>query len=76
MAEALGVCPVAEAMKFDGMNGGVAAGRACWMVPNSACRLNTCRRKVLSCHSCEFYKRVVHEEADNVSFKYHSIESS
>ncbi|MDF1544676.1 MAG: hypothetical protein P1R58_06190 [bacterium] len=72
MADALGECPVSRAMKFDGLNGGKAAGRACWMVPNSACRLNRGRQRIPACHNCEFYKRVVREEADQVSFKYHT----
>ena len=57
MAAIHGVCPTAVCMKLDGTNGGQAAGRACWMVTN-----NGCRRLGRTCHTCEFYRRVVFEE--------------
>ena len=69
MADILGECPVATAMKYDGLNDGVGAGRACWMVPNSVCR----QGRSVSCCDCEFYKRVVFEEEENVVFKYSSV---
>lgn len=76
MAEILGVCAVCEYMKFDGLNGGVGAGRACWMVPHAAAvaegRSVACARR---CYTCEFYKRVVFEQEEDTRFKYTSIES-
>ncbi len=69
MADVLGQCPVSSAMKYDGLNEGVGAGRACWMVPNSVCR----RKRGASCYDCEFYKRVVFEEEEKIAFKYSSV---
>lgn len=63
MAETLGECPVSKAMKFDGTNGGQAAGRACWRIPNSICQLNRLSTgKGNSCTECAFYRRVHFEE--------------
>ncbi|MBU8933048.1 MAG: hypothetical protein KOO62_03480 [candidate division Zixibacteria bacterium] len=66
-----GECPVSTAMKYDGLNGGIGAGRACWMVPDSICRLNqTAGGRPCQCHSCEFYQRVVYEEDKQVRFRF------
>ena len=76
MADVLGVCAVSEFMKFDGLNGGVGAGRACWMVPHRAVaaesRIGTCSRR---CYTCEFYKRVVFEQEEKTRFKFTSIDA-
>ena len=69
MADVLGECPVSSAMKYDGLNEGVGAGRACWMVPNSVCS----HKRGGSCCNCEFYKRVVFEEEEKIAFKYSSV---
>ena len=62
MVSVLGECPASTSMAFDGTNGGMAGGRACWMVreSNRLARIQTCSGT--PCHSCEFYRRVVHEE--------------
>lgn len=63
MVGTLGECPVSTALSFDGTNGGVAAGRACWMVRSTTNRLS--RTEICagsSCQACEFYRRVMHEE--------------
>jgi hypothetical protein len=74
MAEILGECPVAATMKYDGLNDGVGAGRACWMVPDSACRESrTQLTRVDPCHACEFYKRVVFEQEEATRFRFTSI---
>ena len=66
-----GECPVSTAMKYDGLNGGIGAGRACWMVPDSFCRLNQSgRARPSQCHNCEFYKRVVYEEDEQIRFRF------
>lgn len=71
MAELLGECPVPNQMRFDGLNGGKGAGRACWMVPDSCCRQSTCGTSHGSpCHQCEFYHRVLYEEEDKVCFAF------
>jgi len=64
-AKIYGACPVPAMMKLDGVNGGRGAGRACWIAINdaSAPRPSVCRSSRLSCHSCEFFKRVHCEEA-------------
>ena len=66
-----GECPVSTAMKFDGLNGGIGAGRACWMIPDSMCQLNQASQgHRCQCHSCEFYRRVVFEENEKVRFRF------
>ena len=74
MAPILGECVVSTYMKFDGLNEGVGAGRACWMVPHSPVKTersgSACSRR---CYSCEFYKRVVFEQAERTCFKFTSV---
>lgn len=74
MIDTLGTCPIAEAMQCDGLNGGIAAGRVCWTVHadgNRLCGYGLGPRK--SCLSCDFYRRVVHEEAENACHRFSSI---
>jgi hypothetical protein len=74
LVDILGECPVSTAMKYDGLNDGIGAGRACWMVPDAACRTDaTLQPRLNPCHTCEFYRRVVFEEEDNILFKYTSV---
>ncbi|MDD5427437.1 MAG: hypothetical protein PHN52_13250 [candidate division Zixibacteria bacterium] len=75
LADVLGVCPVATAMKQDGTNGGIAAGRVCWQVCDSAYRNDPAvfsRKK--ACYNCEFYRRVLYEEEEKTCYKFTSIE--
>lgn len=63
MVDKLGECPVSTAMNHDGANDGVAGGRVCWMVlktQNRFAAAGLCTG--VSCQSCEFYRRVQHEE--------------
>ncbi len=63
MVETFGECPVATAMNYDGTNGGIAGGRACWMVQSNGeglARIKICAGS--PCHICKFYRRVMHEE--------------
>jgi len=75
MVPILGECAVYSYMKFDGLNEGQAAGRACWMVPHAPVKTDaatpTCSRR---CYSCEFYKRVVFEQEEAACFKYTSVD--
>jgi len=75
MVPILGECAVCSYMKFDGLNEGQGAGRACWMVPHATAKSDgtgsACSRR---CHSCEFYKRVVFEQEDTTRFKYTSVD--
>jgi len=71
LVDQLGECPVASALSFDGHNGGIAAGRACWMVATETrlcCNHGGGRRG--SCQACEFYRRVMFDEESNASFRY------
>lgn len=72
MAHTLGECPVSSMMKYDGLNSGIGAGRACWMVHDTKCSNRL--KNFFKCHECQFYKRVVHEEAEKATFKFTSIE--
>lgn len=66
MSEPDGPCPAATALKYDGINGGVAAGRFCWIVAeNEGCPASGCRRAG-RCHQCDFYRRVAFEEDDAI----------
>lgn len=75
MVDILGECPAATSMKYDGHNDGVAAGRACWMVPRTGCRLYGAGSRSVQCHNCDFYRRVVFEQAEGACFKFSSAES-
>jgi len=71
MVELLGQCPVATAMKYDGHNGGIGAGRVCWMVASSHCGVNEGpSQQGCSCHECDFYHRVVYEEEEKICFRF------
>ena len=71
MVPIMSECPVPTMMEFDGLNDGIGAGRACWMVNNNKCT-NRIKNKT-KCYECRFYKRVVHEEAEKTIFKYTSV---
>lgn len=62
-AEVQGVCPAALDKEFDGVNGGQAAGRFCWMIENTTCNnLNVIAFKFIKCTECDFYQLVEKEE--------------
>lgn len=74
MADILGECPVACTMKYDGLNNGIGAGRACWMVRNSVCKQGAnVLAPINPCHTCDFYKRVVFEQDEELCFGYTSV---
>ena len=71
MVDVLGECPVPKAMKHDGHNDGIGAGRACWMVQPFTCLLKSSQRQPSNpCYDCSFYKRVVFEERENMQFRF------
>ncbi|MEA3297352.1 MAG: hypothetical protein U9R56_05760 [candidate division Zixibacteria bacterium] len=73
MVNILGECPVPKAMKYDGYNDGIGAGRACWMVQSLDCKLKVSNRRPFNpCYNCKFYKRVVFEEKEKTKFRYSS----
>jgi hypothetical protein len=63
-AQIYGPCPVPKMMKYDGINGGRGAGRACWMIMNNSRSKGpfVCKNSRLSCCQCEFFRRVHNEE--------------
>jgi hypothetical protein len=68
-AKIYGTCPVPKMMKFDGINSGRGAGRACWMVMNSETNSEPCicRNNRLSCYHCTFFQRVKSEEENEIA---------
>jgi len=76
LTDQLGECPVARALRFDGLNGGIAAGRACWMMTGDKlpCQAGTGGRPV-PCHACDFYRRVLFEEQGRAQFRF-AVESA
>lgn len=69
LANNSGECPVSTMLKMDGLNDGRGAGRACWTVskpPSSPCYGRTC-------HTCDFYRRVVFEEENKTSGRLASV---
>ncbi|MFW9968913.1 MAG: two-CW domain-containing protein [Candidatus Odinarchaeota archaeon] len=64
------MCPVIVNSKYNGINGGKNAGRACWMIAGTLCGgkvQGTYAQKYKNCITCEFYNRVKKEE--NLDFK-------
>ncbi len=71
MAEILGECPVPTSFQFDGCNNGKGAGRVCWMIPNSGCRVKSGKcNSTHKCHECEFYRRVLFDREDAMEHCY------
>jgi len=61
----LGVCPAAIEKRFDGVQGGKNAGRACWLIAGTMCDgevTGTFALKYSDCKKCPFYKKVQKEE--------------
>ncbi len=71
LAAEWGECPVPTAFKHDGINDGIAAGRACWMVADSCCRKKRAGHGK-GCHACEFYRRVVFEQEQETHYRFAS----
>jgi hypothetical protein len=62
-------CPVSVEANLDGIHGGKNAGRACWVVLHTKCYgavQNTYEQKFETCPSCDFYRSVVEEEANDI----------
>lgn len=56
-AAQLGVCPAATTEQADGIHGGKAGGRCCWVTAGLSSV-----DKFDECHSCDFYELVRKEE--------------
>lgn len=68
MEEELGTCPAAIDKSHHGINGGVNAGRICWLVSGTFCGgavTGTLAIKTESCMQCEFLQTVLDEEGVN-----------
>jgi hypothetical protein len=68
LANEYGICPVARALDLDGTNDGQAGGRVCWRVHSRmANRKADNDLPILTpCQKCDFYRRVLHEQADSI----------
>jgi len=67
----LGVCPSATNDPSEGINKGKKGGRYCWKLAGTFCGgkvEGTWAAKLLTCVTCDFFKRVKEEEGDD--FKY------
>lgn len=65
----LGICPVAYSLQFDGIHGGIAAGRSCWVIPGTYCGdevQGTYAQKYRKCGRCAFYDHVRKEEGKDL----------
>jgi nucleoside-diphosphate-sugar epimerase len=68
-AKQLGVCPAAKERRLDRVHGGINSGRACWVVAGTFCGgtvQGTFARKQIACRRCDFFKKVLNEEAKKV----------
>lgn len=57
----LSVCPASINEKLDGINGGVNAGRSCWVIAGTFCGgeiQGSYAHKLNNCMECDFYKKV------------------
>ena len=64
----LGVCPAANNAANNQINNGSNGGRICWAIAGTLCGgkvQGSYADKQLSCMSCEFFKKVKNEEADD-----------
>ncbi len=67
-ADELGVCPVVNEKKVDGLHGGINGGRVCWVITGTLCGgevQGEYAKKIENCTSCEFYQEVRKEEDIN-----------
>ena len=72
MVPILGECKVVQNFKYDGLNSGFGAGRACWMTPKNNCVMKK-TKQLLCCYDCPFYKRVVFEENENITHQLEPV---
>ena len=67
----MGVCPAVIENRLDGSNGGLNAGRACWVVQGTLCHGQPCNdpeEKFETCARCEFYHSVQREEGADYTY--------
>ena len=64
----MGICPASTDTILDGINGGISAGRACWVVAGTMCNglvQGSFARKYKDCGICDFYNAVKEEEQES-----------
>ena len=69
---ASGVCPAVLEMSFDGINGGIAAGRICWVAAGTYSGekiRGLFAENMFDCMACPFFKLVKCEVGTNL-FKF------
>ncbi len=72
MVPLLGECKTIATMKFDGLNSGIGAGRACWMIKKNDCVMKQ-SGQLSHCYDCSFYKRVLFEEEEQIEHKLEPV---
>jgi hypothetical protein len=71
--EEVGVCPVAQEARLDGVHGGMNAGRCCWVVAGSLCggkTRGTFAQKYENCKKCDFYRMVREDETPLFEYSF------
>ena len=66
-AKLSGACPASAAFQLNNKHGGIAAGRACWVIENTYCNgkfQGTYGEKIGMCQKCEFFYQVRKEEGE------------
>lgn len=64
----LGVCPASITKELNSTNGGIKAGRSCWIVAGTLCGgliQGSFAQKYNNCSKCEFYSQVQQEEGED-----------
>ncbi len=67
----LGICPVTVALIYDGINGGICAGRFCWRIAGTYCNgdvQGTLAAKIKDCLKCPFFIKAAREEGSSLIF--------
>ncbi len=63
-----GICPAFQENKVNLINGGINAGRACWVVAGTFCggkSQGAYVSKINNCTQCDFYQHVRNSEGSN-----------
>jgi protein phosphatase len=75
-AQGKDICPAASDKAFDGMNGGLNAGRSCWLVAGTACKGSVSgifAKEFETCRKCDFFKNI-HAQNGRVSLAVKNID--
>ena len=72
----LGICPVVQEKRLDGVHHGENAGRACWVVAGTLCGgkvQGTFAKKYEHCEKCDFFAAVEKEESYDYLLSVHLL---